>query len=252
MSNIRPIALQLYTLREAMAADWEGILEKIATVGYAGVETAGFTYASDREAKAKFDQLGLQVVAAHSSFPFGVEPEEVVEVMGILECKRLICASTRLDQCGTVSEIKRQAEIFNEASAAVRSHGLEFGLHNHAYEFDRIEGRLAYDILADDLDESIFFEVDAYWAAAAGVDPVELVARLGDRAPLLHIKDGSTKMGDSMVSVGSGSVDVPAIISAGTSAEWLIVELDACDTDMMTAVTESYSYLTGHGLAKGR
>ena len=100
--------------------------------------------------------------------------------------------------------------------------------------------RTAYDIMLDDLDDDIFFEIDTYWVSAAGHDAAEEVAKLNHRAPLLHIKDGSTKHEDSMMAVGSGVMDFHKVIPAGTNAKWLIVELDRCDTDMMTAVAGKY------------
>ena len=78
------------------------------------------------------------------------------------------------------------------------------------------------------------------------------MTELGKRAPLLHIKDGPCVKGQPMTAVGDGKVDVPAVAKAGAAtAEWMIVELDSCATDMMAAVKKSYDYLTGKGFARG-
>ena len=87
---------------------------------------------------------------------------------------------------------------------------------------------------------------------AGGADPVALVKDLGKRAPSLHIKDGPGVRGVPQVALGEGSIDIPGIIQAGTGAtEWLVIELDDCATDMMTAVEKSYHYLVKNGLGRG-
>lgn len=252
MSELKPIAIQLYTVRDALAQDWVGTLEKIAELGYIGVETAGFGYAGSVEkAKAEYDRLGLQVTSAHSPLPLGDNQAEILEMMQVLGAKRLVCAGTGHDLFGTVEDVKSRAEAFNEANAVCKANGLEFGLHNHWWEYGKVNGRVAYDLLLEDLDDDIFFEIDTYWAQAAGMNVVDEIAKLGARVPLLHIKDGSTKLEDDMVAVGAGVMDFNKIIPAAEAAEWLIVELDRCGTDMLTAVTESYTYLTSNGLARG-
>ena len=117
-----------------------------------------------------------------------------------------------------------------------------------------IEGRLPYHVLYEQCPD-LLFEVDTYWASNFGAcDPAEEVAKVNDRAPLLHIKDGSNERNRAHVAVGDGVMDIPAIIGAADEAvlEWVVVELDACDTDMLEAIQRSYVYLTETDLATGR
>jgi hypothetical protein len=75
---------------------------------------------------------------------------------------------------------------------------------------------------------------------------------MGDNAPLLHIKDGPAVRGDPMTALGEGVIDIPSVVEAGAGAtEWLIVELDECATDMLTALEKSYRYLVDKGLGRG-
>ena len=115
-----------------------------------------------------------------------------------------------------------------------------------------MEDRLGFDVMLELVDPGVVFEVDTYWVQTGGQSAAELVKRLGDRAPLLHIKDGPATEKEPMVAVGQGVLDFPTIIPAATGAQWLIVELDRCATDMLDAVDESYRYLVGEGLAHGR
>ncbi len=248
----KPIALQLYTVREALAQDWIGTLEQIAEAGYLGVETAGFGYAPSIEAVvAKFDELGLAVVGAHAPLPLGESAESAIEMMAALDCKRIVCGGTGHDKFGTLADVRERAATFNAANAIARANGLQFGLHNHWWEFNKIGDRFAQDILLDMLDEDIFLEVDIYWVQTAGVDVIDYLKQMGSRAPLLHIKDGPCTLAGDMVAVGAGSMDIAGCIAAGESADWLIVELDRCATDMLDAVRDSADYLMRTGLGQG-
>ena len=107
-------------------------------------------------------------------------------------------------------------------------------------------------MLADALDPAVILEVDTYWAAVGGQDVPALLRRLGDRVRYLHVKDGpiGTREGDMMVAVGSGRMPVADILAACPSAEWHVVELDRCATDMLTAVGDSLAWLAEHDLAE--
>jgi sugar phosphate isomerase/epimerase len=129
---------------------------------------------------------------------------------------------------------------------------MQFGMHNHWWEFDKIDGKLVYDILMDGA--QFFSELDVYWCAFGKSNPPEIVAKYKAKIPLLHIKDGDLIEGEHVhTAVGSGKVDMHPIIGAADPAvlQWNIVELDACKTDMLEAVKQSYRYLTSEGLAAG-
>lgn len=247
-----PIALQLYTLRDALAEDFAGTIRRVAEIGYVGVETAGFPGVTPAEAAALFAELGLEVAGAHSPLPLGDRQNEVLETMETLGCKRLVCPSMPREEFTSVDGIQRVAESLNAANEVARANGLTFGYHNHWFEYGDVDGRRADQILLEHLDPTIWFEVDTYWVQTAGADPVQVIQALGERAPLLHIKDGPAVQPEPMVAVGEGVMDIPAVVAAGQDhAEWLIVELDRCATDMMVAVEKSYKYLVSEGLARG-
>lgn len=249
---MKPIALQLYTVRDALAEDWLGTLARIAEIGYTGVETAGFDYApSAAAAIAELKRLGLHVTSAHAPLPTRDNIAELAALTLASGSDRIICAGTGAEQFGTSADIAERIATFNIANVLAKAHGLRFGLHNHWWEFATVDGRLAFDTLLGGLDDDIFLELDTYWIQTANVDAANYVAQQAPRTPLLHIKDGPATLNGAMVAVGKGVMDVPGVIAAAHSAEWLIVELDRCATDMLTAVAESYAYLVGNGLARG-
>jgi sugar phosphate isomerase/epimerase len=246
-----PIALQLYSIREVLEKDYQAGIEAIAAMGYRGVETAGFPGTTAAEAGRLFKKLGLDVPAAHSAMPLGEQKESSLDAACECGAKRLI-SGFGADRFATLDGVRQSCDQFNEAFANCRERGLPFGIHNHWWEFGKVEGKLVLDLMIERLEPGVFFEIDTYWARTAGSDPAAVVKRLGKRAPLLHLKDGPFIIEEPMTALGEGKMDFAPIVEASRgNAEWLIVELDRCATDMMEAVRKSYFYLTGKGWAHG-
>ena len=247
-----PIALQLYTLRDLLAQDFEGTIRKVSAMGYVGVETANMFGDSPASAARLFRELGLTVSGAHSALPLGDQKQEVIDTLGALHCKRLIVAWQPPEKYKSLDGIKSICDTLNEGAAVAKANGLRVGYHNHWFEYQPVENRIPVDVMLDHLDPDVFFEVDVYWVQTAGQNPVEVVRRLGSRAPLLHVKDGPCQIEAPMTALGEGVVDIPGVVAAGAgSTEWLVVELDRCATDMLEAVRKSYQYLIGKGLGRG-
>ena len=247
-----PIALQLYTIRDLLAQDYEGTLRKVADMGYVGVETANMFGGSPASAAKLFGELGLAVSAAHGALPVGDKKQEVLDIIDALNCKRLILPGQPPEKYTSLNGIKSVCDALNEGAAVAKANGFRVGYHNHWFEYQLVGDRLAIDVMLEYLDPEVFLEVDVYWVQTAGQNPEEVVRRLGSRAPLLHVKDGSCQRDAPMTALGEGVVDIPGVVAAGAgSTEWLIVELDECATDMLEAVRKSYGYLIGKGLARG-
>ena len=248
-----PIGLQLYTIREAMNKDFRAAIKIVAQTGYIGVETAGFPGITPKEAKELFDSLGLIVCGAHLQMPIGDKKNEIIETVGILGNPPLVVPWQPPELFESMDGLKTLAETLNSAYETAKENGFKLGYHNHHAEMNLIDGIPALLILSELTNQEIFFEVDTYWVKTGGVDPVNLIQTLGKRAPFLHIKDGPCIRGEPMVAVGEGIMDFNTIIAAGEKySQWLIVELDACATDMVEAAKNSYLYLTQKGLANGR
>lgn len=256
MSNAAPIAVQLYSVREQMEGDLTGTIRQVADMGYVGVEPFGLDAAKAKAQAALFADLGLVVPGAHSKLPLGDDKNEVLDVMGELNCPIIICPFLPAEDFQSVDSIRRVCDQLNEAQAVAAANGLKLAYHNHWWEFYPVAdtGKTGHAIMLETLDPAVLMEIDTYWVTVGGSDPVDVIRALGSRAPLLHIKDGpAVNHEDPMVAVGDGAMDFHAIISAGAAAtQWLVVELDRCAADMMAAVGQSYAYLVGEGLARGR
>lgn len=237
------IALQLYTLRDQAAKNYADVVRKVAQMGYPGVETAGFPGTTPEAAAKVFEETGLIVTSAHMPLPLGDKKHAILETMDALGKPPLVCTQIGPDDVKTMAAVSKLCEQLNEGAVVAREHGLKFGIHNHWWEFETLDGRLIHHIMLELLSPEIFFELDTYWIKVAGQDPVEFVRALGCRVPMMHIKDGPAVREAPQTAVGEGVVDIPAIIGAAGEDTWKIVELDHCATDVMVAVKESYNYL---------
>ena len=249
---VKPISVQLYSLREECARDVDGVLERLAAIGYKGVEPFQLHGKTAPAFKARVEELGMQVSSSHYPWANRASVAEVVDAVSGLGLRRA-AAGFGADDFQDMDAVQRTADTVNGLIDALRPHGIDLFLHNHWWEFTPVEGKLGYRHIAERC-PAVQFEVDTYWAANFGaVDVAAEVARVKRRAPLLHIKDGPLVKGEAHVAVGDGRMDIPAILDAADPQvlEWVIVELDACDTDMMTAVEKSYRYLTTRKLAAG-
>jgi sugar phosphate isomerase/epimerase len=248
-----PVAIQLYSVREAAEKDYASTIRKIAEMGYVGVETAGFPGATPEAARKLFDELGLEVCAAHAPMPLGDNKNAVLDQLEATRCPRLVVPWQPPAAFTSLDGLKGLADTMLEAHAVLKPKGIKLGYHNHGAEMNRIGGRPAISIFHDLLPAEIFFEIDTYWAQVGGVDAVALVKEFGARAPLLHIKDGPLTKDDPMLAAGDGKMDFPAIVKASSgNVEWMIIEIDRCATNMFEAVQKSCKYLVSSGLARGR
>ena len=239
------IGVQLYSVRRELAKDFTGVIRAIAEMGYDGVETAGLPAGvTPDEATALFSSLGLAMAGGHFPLPVGGDARKAISDARALGC-RTIVGGKGPDDFTTPDLIRQSCEQFNEAVANADKAGLRFAIHNHWWEFGTVDGRVVFDRMRELLDSRVCFEVDTYWVKTGGGDPVKVVADLGARAPLLHIKDGPCVQGQPMVAAGKGAMQFPPILAAARQAEWLIVEFDECATDILAALRESLVYLRG-------
>ncbi len=253
-----PVSIQLYSLREEAKTDFPGVLKKVAEMGYAGVETGGLHGMSPAEVKKVCDDLGLKVSSAHGPLPSKENVNEVVDCAKTMGFTRHISGFGGQD-LDTEEKCVAAAAKAQEAAEVLKGTGITFGLHNHWWEFDKdLGGKTPHQILMEKA-PGVFAQVDTYWVQVGGGDAAEVVKGLGPRAPLLHIKDGPLDIDGSlardvaMTAIGAGKMDWKAVIGAAwESTEWLVVELDRCDTDMTEAVQESLRYLVDNGFAKGK
>ncbi len=249
---MKPISVQLYTLREMARQDFVGVLKKVAAIGYLGVEPAGLFGHTPSEVKAIVEDLGMAVSSNHQPWPNRENLSEVIDVAAGLGTRTVICGFGR-DLFKSLEDIKATADTANFIVERLAAAGLTVALHNHWWEFERHEGRLKYDILME-MCPKLKCEIDTYWASNFGANDVPaIVAKYASRTPLLHLKDGIFEREQPQRPLGAGRMDLPRVIHAADERvlQWLVVEHDTCDRDMLEAVGASYAYLTKKGLGRG-
>ncbi len=238
------VSLQLYSLREQSQHDFIAVLKKVAQIGYEGVEFAGLYDQAPHLIRKVLDDLGLAATSAHGPLPSEENISRIIDMANILGCTSYISMLGE-SEFSNQEACNRSIDTLRKTADLMKPTGLTLGYHNHWWEFDRtFKGRMPYQMIHKDIPE-IFFQIDTYWVAVAGLKPADILAELGKRIISLHIKDGPLTKKDSMTAVGSGKMQWNPIFEAalGTNARVLIVELDRCDTDMDTAVDQSLKYL---------
>ncbi|MDR3726892.1 MAG: sugar phosphate isomerase/epimerase [Terracidiphilus sp.] len=178
--------VQLYTVRKNLS-DLPAMLGLIHSIGYTSVETFSAVYNRPaRELKALIEGQGLKAPAGHFDYP---TLEEKVDYAAELGMETMICPMIPMPLWKSLDGFKQGAEHLNKAAAKARAAGLKFGYHPHNYEFKQLEGGRGFDVLMRELDPSVRLELDIFWAATAGENPLELMRKNRERLALLHIKD---------------------------------------------------------------
>lgn len=233
------ISIQLFTLRSILAEDLEGTLAALADIGYRKVELAGTHGRSAAEFRAILDRHGLRATSSH----VGIDGDfqRTLEDANILG-QRFLCLP--FADPGDADGYRRLAEQLNEAGEAARAAGLRFGYHNHAHEFQVVEGDTrGYDILVAETDRRlVHLQLDLYWAVAGGADPVVLFNQAGGRFLQFHVKDMAPDGG--FADPGEGVIDFGRIFEHARRARVLeyIVENDQ-PVDALETARIGWSYL---------
>ncbi|MCZ7646512.1 MAG: sugar phosphate isomerase/epimerase [Planctomycetota bacterium] len=244
----KPIALQLYTLREKAKEGFPQVLKTVAEIGYVGVELAGLYGHPAKDVKKMCGDLGLTVCSTHSPIFDPAQTDAVVEQANLFGY-RYVVGGFGADQFASPATIQEAAAKVNDAVERFSKRGLKVGIHNHWWEYDAPNKG---DLLLE-LCPGAFPQLDIYWIQTGGADPVKYIQKYADRAYLLHVKDGPCEQKLAMTAVGKGKVNIKGSLEAAEKAatEWYIVEIDRTDGDMVQAVRDSYTYLIKNGLARG-
>jgi sugar phosphate isomerase/epimerase len=276
-----PVGLQLYTLGGTIDDDVQGTLKKVAEIGYKDLESAfslkGSFYGMTSKQFAKLTKdLGMSWVSHHvggapfkmPAGAFKVPPgmdttrlhklrnmpppknlkenyQQIVDEVAEGGLKWLVCASIPL---GTTAEINESIEILTKSGEAARKAGITLCYHNHTHEFDKVDGKIPYDLLLQINPDILKMELDLGWATVAGADPVDLFNKYPGRFPLWHVKDINTQK--SPTEIGNGTVDFKRIFAASeiSGMKHFFVEQDGA-IHPIESITESYKDITTKILA---
>ncbi|MBF2446038.1 sugar phosphate isomerase/epimerase family protein [Listeria welshimeri] len=235
------IALQLWSVKEACEDDFFGTLEKVAEMGYDGVEFAGYYGKSASEIKTKLAELGLEVAGSHiSKEMLEAELEDVIVFERELGNKFIICPYADFE---TKQEWLSFAKKLREIAKTIQQAGMQFGYHNHAHELEKVDDAIILENLLGNVPEMIA-ELDTYWIEYAGVGVIPFIEKYRNRVPLVHIKDKSKTSKESTI-IGEGILDISGYVKTAIASgtKWLIIEQEAFEEDPLTSVAKGYTYL---------
>jgi sugar phosphate isomerase/epimerase len=227
--RIDQIALQLYTLRRLAADDLPGTLGAVATAGYHAVEVAGMPETEPGELARLLAEAGLSAIAAHQSIEsLRRDPDAVADRLAEISCPRVIVPWLPEEDRRTADDVRRFAAELAGFARQFDGRGIRLGYHNHAFEFAPLEDTCVWEILLAELPPEIELELDVYWAADGGRDPVADIEASAGRVRLLHMKDRTTDPEPRDAPAGDGTLPFPAIVTVARAAgvEWYIVEQD--------------------------
>src|SRR6516225_2770749 len=193
-NQIEKVGVQLDTVRGAMKSDFTGTIAKVASIGYKEVEFAGYFNHSPSEVRATLDKNGLAAPSCHVDYDV-VEKKwsETIDAAHTVGHSFIVCPYIDQKLRKSADDWKRITELFNKAGEASKKAGIQFGYHNHWWEFApdaNLGGKLPYDYLLESTDANLMkMEMDLCWISVAGQDPLTYFKRYPGRFPLVHVKD---------------------------------------------------------------
>lgn len=252
------IGIQMYTLRDQTERDFLGTLGKVAEMGYQAVEFAGYFGVSAGELRRTLDRLGLAAPSAHVGLDFSSLDNmeralaKEIEYAKELGLQYMITPSAPLPQNPSMEDVTAVIPFLEKASAMVRAAGLQYGYHNHDYEFAEVDGKAVIDIWLEQIPaEHMFAEFDLGWVHRGGARPIDYVSRYAGRVPLVHIKDFGAN--NEETDLGKGQVDFRSVFDKAEESGILyyIVEQEAYAVSSLESAKEALEYFRGLGLMQG-
>jgi sugar phosphate isomerase/epimerase len=265
-----PLGIQLYSVRQYLASDYEGTLKQLAALGYRQVEAAGFFGHTAGEVREAMQQAGLSCVSAHyQATELYTRLDEVIEFAMKVGLRYLVCSLPAIKNPARLPDLSYDtvsksflmedwhfnAERFNVVGAKIRRAGMRFAYHNHTAEFRAIEATVPYDVLLRETDpESVWFELDCGWVAVGGGNPQQTLRRYGKRISMVHLKDfqSFTPSGPDRAAIptemGRGLLDNAGIVAASRSAalEHVFVEQEGFDVPWVESLRVDADWLRKH------
>jgi len=251
------IGVQLFTLRDQLAEDFEGTLRHVAGLGYEGVEFFHYGDIPAARMKELLDELGLKAIGSHiqlSNLKDNLQAE--IDYLKTIGSKYAICPWLP-EELRSVEAWHQHLVDLAAIGKACTEQGIELLYHNHDFEFSTlIDGQMVFEALFERIPvEDLKVEMDIGWVQFSGIDPVAYIQKYAGRLPLLHLKDFLKESRDpeksiDTVELGEGSLPLEAIIKSASDADvdWIIVEQDSCTNPPLESVATSMNWLKEHYL----
>lgn len=265
------LAVQLYTIHEHLttARGLSESLAKISALGYPAVQLSAVgamngenPEVSAADARKMLDDNGLKCIATHRAWDDLVnKTEQEIEFHHTVGCDYAAIGSLPANYREEgAAGYARWARDAAPVIAKLKAAGIQFGYHNHAFEFERVQPatfgkpQTFFDVLLEANVPDLLIEMDVYWVDHAGVSADKLIERCSGKLPVVHIKDKEVIGHDPIIApIGEGNLDwdtlLPALAKSGT--QWIAIEQDICRRDAFDCLRSSYEFLKAHPALNG-
>ena len=246
------IGAQFFTIRE-FTKDLDSLalsLKKVADIGYKTVQISGTCEFEPQWMAQQLKANGLTCVVTHTPAAKLIEnAAQVAADHEVFGCQNIGLGYYKFDETDETKTYANFLKTYKPVAEAIRANGKYFMYHNHASEFQKVEGKLVMDRIAEDFSpEELGFILDTYWIQKAGGDPAAWIEKFGGRLPVIHLKDYA--FGALMAVVGEGNINFDRVFEKAESAgvQYMMVEQDNCNgEDPFECLRRSYEYLKSCG-----
>jgi sugar phosphate isomerase/epimerase len=252
------LGVQLYTVRDIIGANPATVLKAIQDIGYREVEA---TYGNLNQIWSALKETQLKPISIHLDtalfFEGGSKLDAAIADVKQRGFEYVVLPYIPPEQRGGLDVFKKLAETLNKAGEKAKAAGLTLCYHNHAFEFEPMQGTTGFELLLKDTHKDLVsLEMDVFWVSVAGHDPVALLKKYSNRVALLHLKDKASGTAvqynervpkETFKEVGNGTVDIPAVLVAAkkSAVRHYFVEQDQTAGDPIDSLRQSYKYLSG-------
>ena len=262
-----PVAVQLYSVRDDMKEDMRSVLERVKSRGYDGVEFAGLFDKNPEEIKKMCDEIGLVPISAHVPYVDMVKDINILKAYKTIGCKFVVVPYLIPEHRPGTEMFAEVIENIKKIGAAAKELGMTLLYHNHDFEFMKLDGKYALDVLYDEVSADLLqTELDCCWVNVGGENPAGYIRKYAGRCPVVHLKEFYGEKSDDMYEligidkvapkrpsnfefrpVGSGVQNFPEILKAAeeSGATWVVVEQDNPSMGLtpMECIAKSREYL---------
>jgi len=234
-------------VRRELEKEFAGTLAEVAALGFLEVEFAGYFKRTPLEVKSILARYQLSAPSAHiTTAALRGNLEEAIEAAQAIGHQYLVCGYISAEERRSLDDYKKLVDLFNSAGERLNKAGIQFGYHNHDFEFMPMEGRLPYDIILAGTDRQLVkMEMDFYRITKAGQNPLKYFSAHPGRFPLVHIKDMDDTPRHFFTEVGQGTIDFKKICAAAQKAgiKHYFVEQDETPVSPFSSIKLSMDYL---------
>lgn len=249
----KEIGLQLWSIKDDMKKDPVATIEAVGKMGYSFVEAAGyhdgqFYGMEPAEFRALLEKNGLHLLSSHTGPHLPKEGEwdktmawwdECIDAHVAAGAEYIVKPSMDHRGYGTLEELKAYCDYFNAIGEKCNAKGVRFGYHNHAQEFEEVDGVVRYDFMLENTDPKlVMYQLDIYWIWKGEKDALDYFKRYPKRFESFHIKD-EAEVG------ASGKIDYEPIFKARKKAGMknYIVEVEHYNYTPLESVQKSLEFL---------